>query len=285
MIESTPFIGTLPPPILVIGCHRSGTTVVTKLLRDSGIFFGADLDANLESRFFADQNSFVLRACGGCWDWPETVSSLLSDKPLTSGMQAYLQRALARHGRRRTVGPAGSSGMWGWKDPRTTLLLPLWLEIFPDARVIWVTRHGVDVAQSLLNRERANAKDIATRLSQHRGRRADHRLERRLQQTMQYSFRCTSLTGAFDVWSNYEQTAIKHTVDATCLHMRFESLAEDAFPHLKELLRFCGVEPEESHISRLASQLDIQRSLAYRRDAELAAFAETHSAELAQYGY
>jgi hypothetical protein len=38
---------------------------------------------------------------------------------------------------------------WGWKDPRSTFTLPLWLCLFPNAKIINIKRHGVDVAQSL----------------------------------------------------------------------------------------------------------------------------------------
>ena len=113
MIKPAHLVEALPPPVLVVGCHRSGTTVVTQLLRDAGIFVGGDLDANLESRFFIEQNSFILRACGGSWDWPEAVPSLLNDESLTSGMQAYLQRALTRHERKKVAAPSDSSGAWG----------------------------------------------------------------------------------------------------------------------------------------------------------------------------
>jgi hypothetical protein len=33
-----------------------------------------------------------------------------------------------------------SSGPWGWKDPRNSLTLPFWLQVFPGARVLIVHR-------------------------------------------------------------------------------------------------------------------------------------------------
>ncbi len=30
---------------------------------------------------------------------------------------------------------------WGWKDPRNTFTLPMWLSIFPKARVLHVLRN------------------------------------------------------------------------------------------------------------------------------------------------
>ena len=42
---------------------------------------------------------------------------------------------------------------WGWKDPRTSLLLPLWGKIFPNAQVVHIYRNGHYVALSLLKRD------------------------------------------------------------------------------------------------------------------------------------
>ena len=39
---------------------------------------------------------------------------------------------------------------WGWKDPRNVFTLPLWLRVFPEAKIIYIVRNGVDVAASLL---------------------------------------------------------------------------------------------------------------------------------------
>jgi hypothetical protein len=42
---------------------------------------------------------------------------------------------------------------WGWKEPRTTLFAPAWLEIFPNARVVHVTRDPLAAAESIRERE------------------------------------------------------------------------------------------------------------------------------------
>src|SRR5207237_264153 len=41
---------------------------------------------------------------------------------------------------------------WGWKDPRTSLTIPLWLELVPDLRVVVCLRNPLDVALSLRKR-------------------------------------------------------------------------------------------------------------------------------------
>ena len=41
-------------PILLSGMHRSGTSMVTKILKDFGLEVGYKLDANNESLFFRE---------------------------------------------------------------------------------------------------------------------------------------------------------------------------------------------------------------------------------------
>ena len=42
---------------------------------------------------------------------------------------------------------------WGWKEPRTTLFAPSWLEIFPHARIVHVVRNPLAAAASIRDRE------------------------------------------------------------------------------------------------------------------------------------
>jgi hypothetical protein len=41
---------------------------------------------------------------------------------------------------------------WGFKDPRLCILLPLYLKIFPDAKVVQIRRNPNDIAASLTRR-------------------------------------------------------------------------------------------------------------------------------------
>jgi hypothetical protein len=138
-------------PVLVVGMHNSGTSILTKLLHESGVFFAASMQHH-ESRFFS---IFVndLIVLGGSDNWAKL--------PLMS-----IDDVMAFH---HSVGPFikrhwiaeylqwgyGGTSPWGIKDPRLCILLPLYLAIFPEARVIHIRRNPDDVAASLHERERA----------------------------------------------------------------------------------------------------------------------------------
>src|SRR4029453_6557845 len=42
--------------------------------------------------------------------------------------------------------------LWGWKDPRTCLLVPFWQTVVPGMHYVICIRNPVDVAQSLERR-------------------------------------------------------------------------------------------------------------------------------------
>ena len=48
-----------------------------------------------------------------------------------------------------------TGAIWGWKEPRTTLFAPAWLQVFPEALLIDVVRHPLAVAMSIQARELA----------------------------------------------------------------------------------------------------------------------------------
>ena len=58
-------------PVILLGMHRSGTTLLSKLLRESGIYMGRlrgkDTD---ESLFFQNVNKAIYKLSRAAWDKP-----------------------------------------------------------------------------------------------------------------------------------------------------------------------------------------------------------------------
>ena len=111
-------------------------------------------------------------------------------------------------------------GAWGWKDPRNTCTLPLWIRVFPNARVINVYRDGVDVAASLVVRERKRA----------------GRLDNAVR-----SSRCLVPERAFEVWTEYMEMSLRATEELGAdrvRDVRYERLVEKPELAIGELLAF-----------------------------------------------
>jgi hypothetical protein len=130
--------------ICVLGMHRSGTSCLTGVLQDWGVFLG---DVRTESGFnrrgnrenpeIRRLNDDVLKASGGTWhDLPETVS--WNDE----------------HRRRRDaiLGNYFAHQLWGFKDPRLLFTMDGWLEALPDLQFVGTYRHPLLVARSLQRR-------------------------------------------------------------------------------------------------------------------------------------
>src|SRR5207302_9249377 len=100
-------------------------------------------------------------------------------------------------------GMAALASPWGWKDPRNTFTLPMWLHIYPDAKLISIERHGVDVAESLRASEMSNLKGAAQRYERYPAL----SFLRQSEDSFVDSPRCLSLDGGFSLWSAYVSQA------------------------------------------------------------------------------
>jgi len=280
------------PPIIIIGMHRSGTTMISEMLEQCGLFSGTKRDPNHEALFFHRLNDWLLHQCGATWDHPEPFKHLLENKEVRGMTEDHIRhviqslKTLEYLGWDRYVRYRGVRNLdapWGWKDPRNTYTLPLWLDIFPDAKIIHIYRHGVDVANSLRVRQEGVLKTgketyLKRRrwysLITKRGRFTD-------------SVRCLTLEGGFSLWEEYMQEARRHVsaLGDRAIEIRYEEFISDAAGMLKILARFCGLDADESMLNRIAAQAKPGRAYAYTSDRLLKDFAERVSPQLRKNHY
>jgi hypothetical protein len=279
------------PPVLIMGMHRSGTTLLTNMLRDLGLFIGHKTDPNFEAILFLSINNWLLELANATWDDPGGLKDLLQIRSNVIAIRkevrrlidengaAYLQSAekVTSHTLRSMPIP------WGWKDPRNTFSLPLWLSLFPNARIIHVKRHGVDVASSVQKRQCQYFEEMDQGL---------RRQNRALPPSVRIggwlsTRRCTTLEGAFELWEEYVTQGARHVerLGAQAMEVTFEELLKEPARILSEICRFCdlGVNPER--IESVATRVNGNRGLAYRRSFPLLQFAETVSHRLEKFGY
>lgn len=150
-------------PLILIGCGASGTSIFTECLHLSGIRMGEWTDHNAESLYLQQLNVSILRNLGGSWSDIDFYQRFQSDTFLIQQLADYLRQKMrykfyiSHFGYLGTVSlfflKNKSSIYWGWKDPRNTLTLPIWLKIFPEAKVLHLIRNGLDVAISIKKRE------------------------------------------------------------------------------------------------------------------------------------
>ncbi|MCK5219054.1 hypothetical protein KAR10_06000, partial [bacterium] len=147
--------------VVVLGMHRSGTSVITKALELFGVELGQDLipvaDDNLkgfwEDKSIIELNDRILALAGMTWfsvfDYPFALLDSEQGKTFEDEAVNILESRFAN----RTL--------WGFKDPRCAKLLPFWQRVFlrlndVAARYIFVLRNPLDIAASLQRRNDFN---------------------------------------------------------------------------------------------------------------------------------
>lgn len=132
--------------VVILGMHRSGTSSLAGSLEACGLYLGEisqrnrhNLKGNREHRFVISLNDQVLAANGGSWDRPPVT--MVWDQEMATRRDEWVssQSQAAR-------------SRWGFKDPRTLLTLPFWLEGIAHVQFVGTYRHPDSVVKSLKSR-------------------------------------------------------------------------------------------------------------------------------------
>lgn len=129
----------------MLGMHRSGTSCLTGMLEDAGVFLGKvskqnphNKKGNQENPDIMRLNDAVLTANGAAWDHPPEGEVSWGQE-----QKDALQAILSQYRGHPT---------WAFKDPRTLFTLSGWRAALPELRFIGTFRHPGAVAQSLHRR-------------------------------------------------------------------------------------------------------------------------------------
>ncbi|MCC5811236.1 MAG: sulfotransferase [Ectothiorhodospiraceae bacterium] len=282
-------------PVIIIGMHRSGTSMLTRTLQGLGFYMGLGTTRNEECPYTNALNAWVFSQSSATWERPEGVDALLADDESSALVADYLsgvvqgpscarflglRRWLKYRSMRRIAEP------WGWKDPRNSYTLPLWLKVFPQARVLHILRHGVDVAQSLKVRREQAAAAAARR---YRGRRSAYVNSpfAPKRSGFAHSPRIADLDEGIALWEAYTARAHAHvqTLGEQALELRYEELLAEPEPHLARIAEFCGLRVGAAELAANAARFDAGRAYAYRAAPELVEVSRRHADRLAAFGY
>jgi hypothetical protein len=144
--------------VVVLGMHRSGTSVITSLVESCGISTGDNLQGAgpdnpkgyWEDEFIVNTNNKLLRSLGFEWhslSWLDAAALRKSpfNDELMQTSTAYLADLLRRFPKLVV------------KDPRMAITLPFWLEVFAALKVspqfVITKRHPSAIGRSLVTRD------------------------------------------------------------------------------------------------------------------------------------
>ena len=172
-------------------------------------------------------------------------------------------------------------GLWGWKDPRNSLTLPLWLRLYPEAKIVHVLRHGVDVARSLQKRYGQVIDGFDAQL-----KKSPARFRLRPRRGVHLSD-MSDLGFGLNLWSHYESACLKHVAELgeRAYSVRYEEFIEDPGRICRTLSDFVGFDMSGDRFTKATSKLRADRGFAYLGNPEASAFAAEQADVLAGFGY
>ncbi len=146
-----------PKAIAILGMHRSGTSLITRVLNLMGAYLGEEKDlmkpspdnpeGYWEREDIALLNDRILQHLSLSWHTPlPPPDGWLKE---VEGFKKDIQELIQKH--------LADKPLWAWKDPRTTILFPLWKDAIKELgvklSVVFVVRGPLDVARSLQRRD------------------------------------------------------------------------------------------------------------------------------------
>lgn len=134
--------------LIVAGFHRGGTSLVCQVLKRAGLFLGYELlgatfsnpHGHFEDTEVMALHERILEDNGLDWRVGERFLPVVGDARWDE-----MRRIVERRDSEREL--------WGFKDPRVCLFLPLWKYLLPNVRVLLVYRHFADSTYSLARRQ------------------------------------------------------------------------------------------------------------------------------------
>jgi hypothetical protein len=190
----------------IVGMHRSGTSMVAGLLQRYGLYLGPENqllgassgnpEGHYEHNGFFRIDEALLHQLGGSWDSPPSLKPGWAHDHSLEGL---------RNDAKALVDTFHGKLPWGWKEPRTTILLPFWRSIVPQLRFVICVRSPLEVAKSLAKRNKLPIEQ-----------------------------------GVF-LWHRYTRAAIQDTESSPRFFAYYEDFIADPEAQVEALIDFCGL--------------------------------------------
>lgn len=200
-----------PDIVCILGMHRSGTSLLARILNLIGLYLGPEQvlakggiyqpKGLWEHEQMMHLNGEILARHGGNWHEPPIFPPGWETSPTLDDLK--------QRGRTLIQDTFANAERWGWKDPRNCLTLPFWQQLLPEMRYVVCLRNPVDVAHSLAHRNSFSAEKTSS------------------------------------LWLAYVTSALQHSDGRPRLIVFYEDLMDDWKRELRRLAAFLGM-PERA---------------------------------------
>jgi hypothetical protein len=260
-------------PVIILGMHRSGTTMLARALERLGLYIGGrGVDEDGEAVFFRKINDWMLSCANASWDAPRNFQSIDESckDHLLRVARGHLRglRRIKYLGLKRSLVTKDIGDLripWGWKDPRNTITMDIWNDIFPQARLVHIHRNPVDVAESM-------------RVGQERSARPENRkwtwpIKELLLKRVDYqvSVRTRDLRQGVELWEEYVGKALEldKSAPGRIMHVKYETLLDEPERTLGAVLEFIGLEAGGEGMRAVVRGVDPTRKNAFLEREDL----------------
>jgi hypothetical protein len=247
-------------PLIILGMHRSGTSLAVRLLTGLGLHMGNHLSRDAEAVFFQKLNRQIFNTVGVKWGFIDPLVACMKSEQFIKDQTQFLHHKLFRTKRvlskeikiSEFFGPAlwedvnqNKINPWGWKDPRSTITFPIWMRIFPQAKVLHLLRNGIDVAISTHRRSQKQQRNIIKRTF-----------------PLDYEPVTLDFNYCFNLWESYVAFVLENKnliPDEQYLEMRYEDLLSEPEKQLCLIADYIAFPIQENQLKEVVKQVDKSR--------------------------
>ncbi len=218
--------------IAVGGMHRSGTSMVARLLNLAGMYLGPEerlmppasdnTEGFWEHLDFVELNDEILSLFKGGWD---RVPQFPADWLKNPAIKALHEKA------RNLLEHFDDQDFWGWKDPRNSLTFDFWKQLIPSLKYLMVIRDPLEVARSLHERNGL------------------------------------SIINGLRLWEEYNAGWLNKTDENYVRVVHFEALLKDPEQQFENILKWAGIDYKTEDIKKATK--GIKQDLRHQKREEI----------------
>ena len=209
--------------VCIAGMHRSGTSMVARMLMECGLYLGDEedlipaADDNVEGFWenikFQSVNEEILSILGGGWDIPPQYFKDWETSPPLVNLHVKAGYLVEQF--------SSLTETWGWKDPRNSLALPFWKKDIPNLKIVVCLRNPYEVYRSLAKRGYASS------------------------------------LFSYQLWLLYNQQILAHTKQEERIVTHFDSFFQNPHDELRRLVNFLEMDVLDDAIQNACKSISI----------------------------
>lgn len=256
-------------PVIILGMHRSGTTMITKMLENLGLFVGAEKEINHEALFFWKINNWIFDIHTAT---PEKPYNLRYKNPACEQVIAESLAHFIQSGKRQqylgnlTTKYSNIKEMdipYGWKDPKNTYTIDFWSKIFPNPKIIHIYRNPIDAVSSYIER------DLALKNKFEWNWKKKLKRDFLISKSFHENFRLTNIEEGYNLWEEYVIKALSLQADyQNYLLVKYEDFLEQPKIYAQQIAAFAGLNPTDEQIEQEIKNIKSSRSYAFLNNPE-----------------